>query len=161
MATCASMPKKRKCICVFRGVDWIFTWTGMFSPFRYPTNKTVFIQAKLFFIMWSYLLQYLSQTLMEALLGRSVGVCVRVCLCVRWALKLTTVKQNATVQEGMFIHLMLRANLCLIKIKTRNNTTKVCKKTQNKTRKITTRDRLRAAEKMYKQTTVTLMWMSF
>lgn len=26
----------------------------------------------------------------------------------------TTIEQNATVQEGMFIHLMLRANLCLV-----------------------------------------------
>lgn len=39
-----------------------------------------------------------------------------------------TFEQNATVQEGMFIHLMLRASLCLVKIKTRNNTTKVSKK---------------------------------
>lgn len=23
-------------------VDWIFTWTGMFSPFRYPMYKTLY-----------------------------------------------------------------------------------------------------------------------
>ena len=34
-----------------------------------------------------------------------------------------TIEQNATVQEGMFIHLMLRADPCLVEIKTRNNNT--------------------------------------
>lgn len=43
-----------------------------------------------------------------------------------------TLEQNATVQEGMFIHLMLRASPCLVKILTRNNTTKVSKKQTNK-----------------------------
>lgn len=75
-------------------------------------------------------------------------------VCVKGAELKPTLKQNATEQEGMFIHLMLRASLCLVKIKTkRNNPTKVSKKNG----KITTRDRQRAAEKMYKQTTITLM----
>lgn len=82
-------------------------------------NKTVFVQAKSFDRMWSY--RELSLTfVLNAVGGWCWGVVQGgggggVCVEEEEELK-PTIEQNATVQEGMFIHLMLRASLCLIKI---------------------------------------------